>query len=236
VRVVGSVEINRPASEVWAYVADYGNDPSWRAAVTQMRPSVPGPAQVGVTTHERLRLLGMTFRTDAIIDRVETGRLLAWRAHDGTKRLQGSRLVEPTGPASSRFTEVVEGHLLGLSRPLGPLATWLLQRQATADLRRLKHLLEAPAIGAPEERPPRAWRYRRLRPGPGHDRPRPSQCRPAGEQRPAPAIVARWRRGRAGVPDRSFDLVISTLSMHHWADPRPVWPRSAASCAQAPGR
>jgi hypothetical protein len=30
VRVVGSVEIDRPASEVWAYVADYGNDPSWR--------------------------------------------------------------------------------------------------------------------------------------------------------------------------------------------------------------
>jgi Polyketide cyclase / dehydrase and lipid transport len=73
VRVVGSVEIDRPASQVWAYVADYGNDPSWRAAVTQMRPSVPGPAQVGVTTHERLRLLGMTFRTDASIDRVEPG-------------------------------------------------------------------------------------------------------------------------------------------------------------------
>jgi len=45
---VGSVEIDRPASEVWAYVADYGNDPSWRAVVTQMRPSVSGPAQVGV--------------------------------------------------------------------------------------------------------------------------------------------------------------------------------------------
>jgi hypothetical protein len=142
VRVVGSVEIGRPASEVWAYVADYGNDPSWRAAVTQMGPSVPGPAQVGVTTHERLRLLGMTFRTDAIIDRVEVGRLLAWRAHDRQKQLQGSRLVEPTGPASSRFIEVVEGGLLGLSRPLGPLVAWLLQRQATTDLRRLKNLLE----------------------------------------------------------------------------------------------
>jgi hypothetical protein len=40
VQVVGSVEIDRPVSQVWAYVADYGNDPSWRAAVTQMRPSV----------------------------------------------------------------------------------------------------------------------------------------------------------------------------------------------------
>jgi hypothetical protein len=107
-----------------------------------MRPWVPGPVQVGVTTHERLRLLGLTFRTDAVIDRVEVGRLLGWRAHDRQKQLQGPRLVEPTGPTSCRFTEVVEGGLLGLSRPLGPLVAWLLQRQATTDLRRLKHLLE----------------------------------------------------------------------------------------------
>jgi hypothetical protein len=33
---------------------------------------------------------------------------------------------------------------------------WLLQRQATADLRRLKHLLEAPSVSgsAPEETAP----------------------------------------------------------------------------------
>jgi uncharacterized membrane protein len=142
VRVEGSVEIDRPAGEVWAYVADYGNDPSWRAAVTQMRPSMAGPAQVGVTTHERLRLWGLTVRTNATIDRVEAGRLLQWRAHDQQKQLQGSRLVEPTGPSSSRFTEVVEGGLVGLSRPLGPMVAWLLQRQATTDLRRLKKLLE----------------------------------------------------------------------------------------------
>ena len=28
--------------------------------------------------------------------------------------------------------------------------------------------------------------------GPGHDRPRPSQRRPAGQPRPAPANIARW--------------------------------------------
>ena len=155
-RIVGSVEIDRPASEVWPYVADYGNDANWRVGVSQMHPSQPGPARVGVTTHERLRLLGMTFRTNATIDRVEAGRLLEWRAHDQQKQLRGSRLVEPTGPASSRFTEVVEGRLLGLSRPLGPLIAWLLRRQATADLRRLKHLLEAPTFSgsAPEETAP----------------------------------------------------------------------------------
>jgi hypothetical protein len=55
---VASVEINRPASQVWAYVADYRNDTRWRAGVSQMRPSLPGPARAGVTTHETLRLLG----------------------------------------------------------------------------------------------------------------------------------------------------------------------------------
>jgi hypothetical protein len=118
VRVVGSVEINRPAAQVWAYVADYGNDTSWRPGVRQMHPSRPGPARVGVTTHERLRLLGLTFRTDATIDRVEAGRLLVWHAHDRQKQLRGSRLVEPTGRGSCRFSEVVEIRLLGLLRPL----------------------------------------------------------------------------------------------------------------------
>ena len=153
-RIVGSIKINRPADQVWAYVADYGNDTSWRASARQMHPSRPGPAQVGVTTHEVLRLLGLTFRTDASIDRVDAGRLLEWHAHDRQKQLRGSRLVEPTGQGSCRFTEVVEGRLLGLLRPLEPLVTQLLQRQATADLRRLKHRLETPPVSsgpAPEE-------------------------------------------------------------------------------------
>jgi uncharacterized membrane protein len=159
VRIVASVKIDRPASQVWAYVADYGNDPSWRGAVTQMRPSQPGPAQEGVTTQELLRLLGLTFRTAATIDRVEPGRRLQWRAHDRQKRLEGSRLVEPSGPASCRFTEVVEGRLLGPSRVLEPVVAWLLQQQTTADLGRLKQLLETSTVSgsAPEEPATCGW-------------------------------------------------------------------------------
>src|SRR5829696_8759775 len=154
VRVVGSVKINQPADQIWAYVTDYGNDTSWRASVRQMRPSRPGPAQVGITTHETLRLLGLTFRTDASIDRVEAGRLLTRHAHDRQKQLRGARLVEPTGLGTCRFTEVVEVGLLGLLRTLEPLVAWLLHWQATADLGRLKHLLETPPVSsgpAPEE-------------------------------------------------------------------------------------
>jgi hypothetical protein len=61
--------------------------------------------------------------------------------------------VEPPGPGTCRFTEVVQVRLLGLLRPLEPLVARLLQRQATADLRRLNHLLETAPLSRskPEE-------------------------------------------------------------------------------------
>src|SRR4029453_14062505 len=114
-RGAGSVEINRPADQVWAYVADYGNDTSWRAGVRQMHPSRPGPAPAGVTTHEARGLLGLSFHPDASIDRVEAGRLLEWHAHDRQKQLRGSRLVEPAGPGARRFPGGGGFRVLGLS-------------------------------------------------------------------------------------------------------------------------
>ena len=60
-RVVGSVEIDRPTSDVWRTWPTTATTP----AGTRPLPSCAHrcPAQVGVTTHERLRLLGITFRT-----------------------------------------------------------------------------------------------------------------------------------------------------------------------------
>jgi hypothetical protein len=56
-----------------------------------MHPSRPGSAPVGVTTHvtthEVLRLLGLSFRTDASIDRVEAGCRLTWPCQDRQKQL-----------------------------------------------------------------------------------------------------------------------------------------------------
>jgi hypothetical protein len=83
-------------------------------------PDAPVAARTGPGRRDHPRdagLLGLSFRTDASIDRVEAGRLLDWHAHDRQKQLRGSRLVEPTGPPSCRFTEVVEVHLLGRLRP-----------------------------------------------------------------------------------------------------------------------
>ena len=130
-RIVASVDIDRPASQVWAYVADYGNDPSWRGGVTQMRPSQPGPGQEGVTTRELLRPVGMSFRTDAASTGSSLGACSSGRPGIGRRSCEAPAWLQP----------------------LGPLVAWLLRRRATADLGRLKHLLEISTVSgsAPEE-------------------------------------------------------------------------------------
>jgi hypothetical protein len=54
-------------------------------------------------------------------------RLQEWPAHDRPQPLPGSRLVAPAGWMGCRFTEVVEGRLLGGLWPLGPLVAWPLR-------------------------------------------------------------------------------------------------------------
>jgi hypothetical protein len=117
VRVAGSVEINWPADQVWAYVADYGNDTSWRAGGP---PDAPVAARTGPGRRHHPR--GTAAAGTDLPHRRQHRPGRGWtpahpHAHDRQKQLLGSRLVEPTGPGSCRFTEVVEVRLLGLLRP-----------------------------------------------------------------------------------------------------------------------
>jgi hypothetical protein len=111
-------------------------------------PSLPGSAQVGVSTQELLGL-GQDVPQRRHIHCVQAGRLLEWPAHDRHKQLQGSRLVAPAGWMGCRVIEVVEGRLLDMLWPLGPLVAWLVRRQRRPDLRRLHLLLEAPTTSGP---------------------------------------------------------------------------------------
>jgi SAM-dependent methyltransferase len=66
-------------------------------------------------------------------------------------------------------------------------------------------------------------------------RARANADRPGDGHQPRPSFLVGDVAALA-FPDQSFDLLVSTLSMHPGPTQRPAWPRSAASCAQAPGR
>jgi uncharacterized membrane protein len=146
IRLVEHTEIDRPAAEIWAVVADYGRDPQWRRGVVSMTPTPPGPVGVGTTTAEQMRLAGRTLRNLGEVTDVEADRF-AWRTTDGAAA-HGSRTVVALAPTRSR----VELELVVTPKPseraIAPLVGRLLRRNLRGDLQRLRALLDAEAQAA----------------------------------------------------------------------------------------
>jgi hypothetical protein len=72
-------------------------------------------AKLGVDVHQVHKKVAERMATPKP-GSVEAGRLLKWPAHARQQPLPGSRLVTPAGRMRCRFTEVVEGRLLGWGR------------------------------------------------------------------------------------------------------------------------
>jgi hypothetical protein len=142
------IDIDRPAGEVWAVLADYTRDPEWRAEVRTMVPTPAGPATAGTRTHETGRLLGSPFETHGLV--VEAGdHWFRWTASGEGSRAAGTRAVEALGPDRCR---VVLGYDIGLTGPkrlLNPLFVAAFRRCARRNLLALRALVEAtgPAQG-----------------------------------------------------------------------------------------
>ena len=134
-----SREVGRPASEVWAVVADYDNDPLWRAGVATMAPDPSGVVGVGTTTREVMRFAGQTYRNGGVVTSVDLGRAFTWRTTSGIDA-EGGRSVEPVDARSCVFTFHVRIRPRGAERWFAPLLRWMLVRAIRADIRRLERL------------------------------------------------------------------------------------------------
>jgi len=123
-------------------LSDYQQDPRWRAGVISMRPEPPGAAQVGTTTDEVIRFLGITTRTPGQVTQLVEGKLLAWEARGTRLIASGIRRVEPALDGA-RVTLNTEIRLRGQWRVMEPLLALVYKRQLRGDLARLKTFIES---------------------------------------------------------------------------------------------
>lgn len=133
--IVSSIEIDRPAAEVFAYAADPARFPEWQADV--VRVSVDGAS---FTTTRRI---GGTERTQTQnVTDVSAPHHWAATGVDGPIRASASITVEPLGEDRCRatFSLDFEGHGLGV--PLVPMVRKLAAKGAPVSYQRLKELLE----------------------------------------------------------------------------------------------
>jgi len=135
-----TIEIERPRSEVFAFVTDPANYPRWQPSLIEVRPHSRGPLRVGTEATEVRRFLGRELETTWTCVEHEPESRSAIECDDGPVPFRGTFVLEALG-RRTRFTWIVETR--GMAARLGgPLAGVATKRELETNSGKLKQLLE----------------------------------------------------------------------------------------------
>ena len=151
IKVQHTILIRRPVHDVFAFVANYENDPQWRSEVRSMRNMPTAPIGLGTQTVEISQVMGQHLETTTMITEWEPDHRVVSQTTAGRIPLVSTRLVEPAGTGTA-LTYRLEGDERGvfvfrLVRPL--LERWY-QRKVEGYLQTLKRRLEAAGPARPK--------------------------------------------------------------------------------------
>jgi uncharacterized protein YndB with AHSA1/START domain len=140
VRIEFTIEIDRPATKVFEYLADLEKLPEWQGSAIESRAD--GSLAKGCRITECRRLFGREVETVLEVTAYEPPERLTLRSLDGPVRFTvDHRLEEAGGTTLLHFTgEAKPG---GMLRFAGPVVESKARHEFRRDFDRLKHLLEA---------------------------------------------------------------------------------------------
>jgi uncharacterized protein YndB with AHSA1/START domain len=139
VRVEHTVEISRPAGDVFALLTDVSRVPEWQQSAVESRAD--GPLAEGVRIHERRHFLGHDEQTELEVTAFEPGRRLTLRTLSGPVKLSIDHRLEETDGRTTLHVKA-EGKPHGLLRLAGPAVAARARQELRRDFGRLKAILE----------------------------------------------------------------------------------------------
>ena len=137
-----TIDIDRPTTEVFAYVMEVSHDVQWRTSVVDAGFTADGPPRIGTTGYDKIDANGrQAMATWTVVD-FEQDSYARWTLDTGPIKGTGGYRCDPIA-AGTRFT--LEAHVkpAGWYRALGPLSGMIGRRQNRADVQKLKAILEA---------------------------------------------------------------------------------------------
>jgi uncharacterized membrane protein len=137
-----SLEIDRPATEVFDFLADMANNPRWQRGMRSCRWTSDGPLRVGSTYDQEASFLGKTITSSFEVTELDPGRKIRIETTSGPMPIDVTRTVEPVR-SGSRVAATVRGDPSGLYRVAAPLMRVLVRSSVSRDYRRLKALIES---------------------------------------------------------------------------------------------
>jgi uncharacterized protein YndB with AHSA1/START domain len=141
--ILTTVEVDRPAAEVFAYATDPARFQEWQQGVVDGHLDSSGEAKVGDQCHMTRRIGGSNRPSTSLVTHVDPPRTWGVRGIEGPIRATVDVTVEPVTDARSRLTIAVDftGH--GIGKLLVPLVVrGQARKEMPANLDRLKRRLE----------------------------------------------------------------------------------------------
>lgn len=157
VRIEGGIEINRPIHEVFDFVADQSNEPTYNPRMVRAQQATAGPVGLGTRFWATTRTLGRT--TSMLIEVTEYVRpvRLASSTHLASMDIRGALTFEPVGGGTRmQWTWDVEPR--GVYTLMSPLVALQGRRQEQAVWAGLKRVLEADTDHPTGAGPEPSWR------------------------------------------------------------------------------
>lgn len=136
-----TITIARPADEVFAFLADFGNIPAWNYAIARTVPTSPGPVRVGATYRQTRTIPRRSEESFEVTDFAPPSRL-AVHGQIGPFTASSGYLLEPAADGTLLTNTVELEPSSALLRPIGPLAVPGVKAAVARNLGTLKQLLE----------------------------------------------------------------------------------------------
>jgi uncharacterized membrane protein len=143
VDVVTAIVIDRPRTDVAAYVADPANTPAWYTNIKSVEWLTPPPVRVGSRLAFVADFLGRRLAyTYEIVDLAPNERLVM-RTAQGPFPMETTYTWESAADGATRMTLRNRGEPSGFAKVTAPFMAAAMRRANRSDLQHLKTLLEA---------------------------------------------------------------------------------------------
>lgn len=147
VKVEGTVVINRPIEEVFAFLANPDNASQWQGSVLESKQTSEGPVGVGTTGQAASQFLGRRIESTWEVTEYELNRKATLKTTSGPVPYEQSATLESVDEGT-KVTLVAEYEVGGFFKLAEPIVARMAQRQAEGDFANLKDLVEAQAEGS----------------------------------------------------------------------------------------
>jgi hypothetical protein len=142
VRIEGQIVIDRPVSEVFDFVVDERNEPSYNPRIIAAEKLSPGPVGPGTQFRAESTAMGRTVAMTIEVTAYERPRRFASSIRMAAADIQGTLTFDPV-PTGTRMRWAWQVRLHGWNRLLTPIIARSGRRQEQATWSSLKQFLEA---------------------------------------------------------------------------------------------